>query len=326
VEWVSDIPYASRHNTVRQHLKNYPEAGTWIFGEEEYVKWLSSAESPVFWLRGTGQYLCEYVSTRVNTDDNIYSWHWKVVNNVRKITFSFSISSHGKEHRVAETYHSSTLVEGFYSDVSRDADHRLLYFYCIAPTTEEDVLRSLVAQLAWSSEGKSIHESVVQQYRKSKSSITGPLSRDDCVQFMPILCRTVARVTVIIDALDECKDYGSLLVSLKKIQSALLDYQKANLKFVFSSRMLVIVDVNFPKPHCVLVIPEGTSRELLGYVRKEVKSKQKFLVCDEQTSKQLLEKVVTVLMDHARGMQVDVPTLRSIMFELTPIQVQMGYP
>ncbi|QSZ28864.1 hypothetical protein DSL72_003369, partial [Monilinia vaccinii-corymbosi] len=56
IEWVSVIPYISRHYTARQLLAQYPHAGEWII--KKYTRWLRCDGAPALWLRetiGTGK-------------------------------------------------------------------------------------------------------------------------------------------------------------------------------------------------------------------------------------------------------------------------------
>ena len=199
------------------------------------------------------------------------------------------------------TFNRSSIVESFYSDTDQPINHRMIYAYCVSPGTEEDIVRSLVAQLAWSTDGNSIEEDIVLLYNRSNSPSGLPPSVDDWYRLLVSLCCRVPQTFIVIDALDECVDFNNLLSDLQqKVQSELQE----KVKFVFSSRMNVIVDDDFPDSYrSVILDPETTSTDMHNYIQTEVQSKKKYLNCkDDKAREELSDRIVNAIERRAGGM------------------------
>ncbi|TGO76195.1 hypothetical protein BELL_0169g00150 [Botrytis elliptica] len=214
----------------------------------------------------------------------------------------------------------STIIESFYSDVARQDDQRMIYFYCISPTTSDDVIRSLVSQLAWTLDGNAIEASIVTMFRNAKPpNPTIPIT-DEWSAALLKLCQRVSKVIIVIDALDECVDFSKLLATLRKLQVNQLD----GIKFVFSSRLNVDVDKVFTASEGVILTTEDTLKDMSQYIENEVKSKEEDIDSnDEETKRQLMDRIVRVLSDFAGGMFKWVTLQLAIMF---PIETQTFLP
>jgi hypothetical protein len=175
----------------------------------------------------------------------------------------------------------------------------MIYFYCVSPTTQDDIIQSLVGQLAWSSDGTSIEPSVQSLYNHAKSpNGTRPL-QEDWLRVLVGLCRRINRIIIVIDALDECVDFSNLLTNLKELQRDLGN----RVKFVFSSRMNVVVDQEFPDSPLIELSPKKTSTDMLKYIECEVRFRENLFDCNDETSKRLLsDRIVSVLTQLAGGM------------------------
>jgi hypothetical protein len=127
-------------------------------------------------------------------------------------------------------YHSSHVIEWHLEEIQANRRERLAFFYCSRKearrVSPQDVFRSLVAQLALSLDGSSVAESIKRKHKERKQDeLDNP---DLLVGLVAIYQRT----TIVVDALDECEDYGGLLRLLKKVS----DGTHGAIKFFFSSR------------------------------------------------------------------------------------------
>ena len=113
---------------------------------------------------------------------------------------------------------------------------RLAFFYCEKDGEKDQVdriLRSLIAQLAWSGDGVSLADSIMKlhettkQYRTIGTTIT--IDSPSTVQLV-----TGQATIVLIDALDQYDNPQQLLLNLSQLSAG----SDGSLKFVFSSREL----------------------------------------------------------------------------------------
>ncbi|TGO82675.1 hypothetical protein BPOR_0780g00040 [Botrytis porri] len=214
----------------------------------------------------------------------------------------------------------STIIESFYSDVARQDDHRMIYFYCISPTTPDDVIRSLVSQLAWTLDGNAIESSILAMFTDAKPpNATIPMTKEWSAALLK-LCQRLSKVIIVIDALDECVDFSKLLATLRQLQVRQLD----GIKFVFSSRLNVDVNKVFTASDGVTLTTEDTLKDMSAYIGKEVRSKEEDIDSnDEETKRQLMDQIVRVLSNFAGGMFKWVTLQLAIMF---PIETQTFLP
>ncbi|KAF7951718.1 hypothetical protein EAE96_007017 [Botrytis aclada] len=215
---------------------------------------------------------------------------------------------------------TSTIIESFYSDVARQDDKRMIYFYCISPTTSDDVIRSLVSQLAWTLDGNAIEASIVAMFDNAKPPDPTIPMTDEWSTALLKLCQRVSEVIIVIDALDECVDFSKLLATLRRLQIKQFD----GIKFVFSSRLNVDVDKVFTASEGVVLTTEDTLKDMSHYIGSEVESKEEDIDCgDEKTKRQLMDQIVLVLSNFAGGMFKWVTLQLAIMF---PIETQTFLP
>ncbi|APA06018.1 hypothetical protein sscle_01g007880 [Sclerotinia sclerotiorum 1980 UF-70] len=214
----------------------------------------------------------------------------------------------------------STIIESFYSDIARQDEKRMVYFYCISPTTSSDVIRSLVSQLAWTLDGNAIEPNIISMFNATKPPDPTIPKPEDWSDALLKLCQRLRKVIIVIDALDECKDFSKLLATLKKFQVKHLD----SVKLVFSSRLNVDVEKVFSGSDGVILAVEDTSRDMSTYIENEVRAKEEDIECDDETAKrQIIDRIVLVLTNFAGGMFKWVTLQLAIMF---PIETQTFLP
>lgn len=136
----------------------------------------------------------------------------------------------------------SHVIEWHLETIQANKSDRMAYFYCSRKEGQNTnltmVIRSLIAQLAWSSDGLEVADSVKVLY-------AGEIKRQDMLDadLLTVLVSRNERTVVIIDALDECEDHSKLLFMLKKIFN---DTPSTRLKYFFSSRPNVSLISDFP--------------------------------------------------------------------------------
>lgn len=184
-------------------------------------------------------------------------------------------------------------------EIQGNETERLVYFYCSGKegqsTNSTVVLRSLIAQLAWSPDGSEVAHSVkvLHDSGTGRQDKLGP-------ELLSNLAARHRRTTVIIDALDECEDHSKLLFLLKKVSD---DAPSGIFKFFFSSRPNVNLLSNFPSWEKLELDAERelTSEDMEAYIRTQVMDTEGRRLLDGKAP-ELEEKLVETLTYRAQGM------------------------
>lgn len=200
----------------------------------------------------------------------------------------------------------SRIVESFYSRLDEGDPRRMIYFYCVSAVTPEDIIRSLIAQLAWKEKGSSVEKIVLQRCLEFYQALSSTPSLADWLILLQELCSKSVPLTLVIDGLDECQDASSLLAGLK---TYLRTSGPDHIRFLFSSRMHIDVLEYFPDIRIVETTKTATQGDMATYIEQEVKSREKDFDCGESNSedeklsqKKLSEDVIRVLSNSASGM------------------------
>lgn len=206
-------------------------------------------------------------------------------------------------------YHSSHVIEWHLKEIQASRRERLAFFYCSRKeahrTSPLDVFRSLVAQLALSPDGSSVAESIKRKHKEKKRD---ELDNPDLLVGLVALYQ---QTTIVVDALDECEDYGRLLRLLKKVSEG----THGAIKFFFSSRMNVKLFKDFPSwEKLELDSEKGLTRDDINtYIRTQVKDREKMdlgpRLLDERKSmlgesliEALEDRLIETLTRRAQGM------------------------
>lgn len=178
VNWVSGIPIENDHADVRQKLgEGHYTSGRWFLDDPQVAAWMGwDPGCRSLWLRGgmgTGK---------------------------------------------------SSLTSILIEELVRSPDGTVAFFYCSKKIDEkaqksmqrnnvDNVLRSLLAQSAVSTDGGSVSDGVKKRYTRDKRRVLSgfALGSNDCLM---ILSELISRqpnthFTVVVDALDECEDYDA---------------------------------------------------------------------------------------------------------------------
>jgi hypothetical protein len=141
---------------------------------------------------------------------------------------------HGKAG-CGKTILCSTAIEDIRVTCEQDADTSFAFFYFSfsdeRKQSDSDLLRSLVAQLAWREPGLSM---LRQAYGDAKRSVPGP---DELEKILLASTRGCSKVYLLVDALDECPEDDETRQSvLARIERLTLD--APNLRVLATSREL----------------------------------------------------------------------------------------
>ena len=258
--WLSNVKYGGDHDRARRMLgSSYTKSGQWLLKGASYLDWKGShhphQHSSVFWLRGP-----------VGT---------------------------------GKTSLTSIVIQEHLENLQLSTKERLVYFYCSEkeqpPTTSLEVFRSMLAQLSWSSDGLNVTEEIKNLYMSAhRLSGAGRPDNQQCVELMLALTSARLKVTIIIDALDECADPWTLLSSLKEISTNLSN----TASFFFSSRMHIEVSKYFPD--CITVGPGGNTEDIENYIKNEMAIPHQRLLGGNYP--ELEKRLSRVLTDRAQNM------------------------
>ena len=207
LQWTSQTPYLDNHTAIFQDRTR--GTGDWIYQHEQYRIWRESDKSMILWLHGIRRYSFDRVD---------------------EYMLNLPAAGAGKSKLI------SNVVNHF---MKKPSDEGLAYFYCNrydeARRRPEDVLRSLLRQLAISRNNSEIQELLVEAYKnKSEQGFASTqLSFKEIRFLLPQLMKAYRQTTLIIDALDECHEKSRL--KLIRIFSELIE-GPSNVKIMIASR------------------------------------------------------------------------------------------
>ncbi|RYP46432.1 hypothetical protein DL768_007344 [Monosporascus sp. mg162] len=250
IAWVTPISVQLDHLDVREKLgEDHFSSGYWYFQERKVENWRTWTEgSQCLWLRG-------------------------------------SIGT-GK----------SSLTSIFIEDLVRSPDGVVALFYCSRKADKDNekltsrnnyknILRSLLAQVAVSIDGTTVHNGVVRHFKQDprRNMAGGGLSGEDCVQLLDDIFSSgsTSHFTIVIDALDECIDYDTLLELLKKATGS-----KNNVRIAFTSRFQVKVEDSFPDAATVTITSQNED-DIQRFLDIEIPKRRLNLFLDEIKSKRI---------------------------------------
>lgn len=204
-------------------------------------------------------------------------------------------------------HHRSRVIEWHLDAIRSRRKERLAFFYCSRKsgkrTSPLEVLRSLIAQLATSSDCSSVSRVVAKEY---KDHPLRPIEIQECPELLTQLVNEYQETTIIIDALDECENADVLLLRLRELNNNAAGAQ-VSAKFFFSSRKQVEVDQFFEKCE-KLEIGNGTdllSDDMKIFVSTQVKEREKLCLGSRLLRgryPQLEDELIEVLLDQSQGM------------------------
>jgi len=186
--------------------------------------------------------------------------------------------------------------------VNEDPTHRVLYFYIsqkqVRRNEPVDILRCLLAQLAWSQDEMSVVGPLKTIYDERGDNVAGggEVSLEECLQLLIELCSAWSQVTIALDALDESSDPTVVLASMAEVCIK----SDSNVKLFLSSRMDVAVPFHFLNYHQIRIDAGKSSDDIEIYIRREVNGQKRRLLDGKRPD--LEERLIHVLTTRAQGM------------------------
>ena len=258
LNWISDVRVGQDHAAIREKLgASYWDSGQWFFNPYE------------------------------DEHDNFQDWKLSV----RDQLWLQGTVGTGK------TSLTSLVINHLIEHLPKE---QLAFYYCSRSTrtnTPVAILRSLVSQLAWSSDALNVEEHVKRIYRKqnARRSMECTLSISECVDLLITLVKLHGWTIIVIDGLDECEGPMQLLWDLSKVWNS-----SEHLKLFVTSREGIEVSKVFPLAHIVRSGSEKTSGDIRTYIIRELYRKERrnaTVVTDD-----LANRMVAVLTQLAGGM------------------------
>ncbi|KAG1819004.1 uncharacterized protein BJ212DRAFT_68873 [Suillus subaureus] len=264
LEWMSPVSCTDKHATCRGQRN--PETGRWIFQNDQFLAW-NNSDHALLWLNGQ--------------------------------------PGHGK------TILASAIVDEIH-DSGKAEPQTLAYFYCNfrddRTTNAAAVLRSLIVQLLQQSKDNWItrigerHESntegnldslrnLWQQQRDAKPHPTDlGFLREILVEASTLVHRPV----LVIDALDECKDYSDLVGHLANLA------EDARLRLFVTGRSEPEIQEAFHDLPTLSLkdSSEQMKADICTHITEQLKNQKKLSRLSEPLKKTILEK----LLEKAEGM------------------------
>lgn len=207
---------------------------------------------------------------------------------------------------VGKTCLVSIIIEEFL----QTTNWHLAFFYCSRQDETRDshrILLSLVAQLSYSVDSKSIPEPIRKRYKERSSQRTGGnLSVQDCEELLVSIIRDRGPTAVVIDALDECPDHDKLLKSLERVYA-----DSPSLKLFFSSRKMHLRAADCFSDHkpVVVTVLNQTTDDVQSFIEHELRSLDRLRNSCIGKYPDLKKRLRDALIERAGTMYVVPPTL-----------------
>jgi hypothetical protein len=132
-----------------------------------------------------------------------------------------------------------------------------------------NIFRSLIKQLAVPKTGKAIHQEILAKYneRQQGGNLEDLLSIQEVEDILPKLINSYSKVTIAIDALDECNDStrNRLLSTFRNLQAS-----TQTLKIFISSRPEGIRNKLPEKKFAVDVTPGKNRDDISKFIKSEI--------------------------------------------------------
>ena len=295
LSWICDYIPGRDHQDVMVHKKmgtQYAHSCQWLLDHDEYCSWRFGEDQGLstLWVYGS-------VGTgKTSLVSRIIEWHLQ-----------------GLQPETSETHRAARLKDPVDQRI-RQADPEyfgsVAYFYCVRQGQDQSgtdpavILRSLVRQLAWSSDGSSTSPPIRTFYDKWRYERpgSGRLSLEECSGLLTELISSYSNTssysstTIILDALDECEKPYELLRALKTIANS----STGKIKLFVSSRLNVkVCSVLIPRSK-IDIQSQDTSKDMDIFLHTEVKKGDRCLL--KGNFPKLEDRLIEVLRDRAQGM------------------------
>jgi hypothetical protein len=208
---------------------------------------------------------------------------------------------------------SSTIINHL---MSTDENHTVAYFYCLRDTKQpkkedpEEILRAILKQLVILLPSQ-LSAPVKAKYEEEKKEAKdhGPISSlafEDCTRFIVELA-TSRPVTIVIDALDECRENkhsssGGSHTDRRDLLKKLITANHDNVRVFLSSRGDIDIQRRLENYPTITINAFKNGGDILSFIKSEVDDLTKRRNWGED--KPLREDIIKAVNDRANGMSV----------------------
>ncbi|KAL2817567.1 hypothetical protein BJX63DRAFT_102185 [Aspergillus granulosus] len=201
----------------------------------------------------------------------------------------------------------SCLVSAVIEEHIKKSLNRLAFFYCSKGAGHSSdslsILRSILAQLSYTSDVEEIPTSVQKRYDNRLDNVKGgSMSLQDCQNAVIDLASGNRPITIIIDALDECNDYDTLLRSLKQVYDKLSDTSSIHIFFSSRPTHVKVTDYFEPGSSTVMPVIDQSRQEMQWFIKTEIESPDRRLNSCLVNHPDLEKKFQDVLVKRAGAM------------------------
>ncbi|KAL9084821.1 MAG: hypothetical protein Q9165_007889 [Trypethelium subeluteriae] len=257
-DWLSKIDYYSHHREMKSRVLK--ETGNWFLDRREFKNWIEDSNSSLLWLRGNAG--------------------------------------------TGKTCLMSCAIEVNLEEQGLDSRECFAYFYCSRTTSDvrqqepRSILLSIVRQMAAALPGLPIKPPVVSMYEKetARGSLEANLSIEEIVSLLTELIQDhYEHVTLIIDALDECKisDRALLLETLSEVTYN----HKTVVKTLVSSRNDPDIETHFSKIPNLSITATDNEGDIMRYVHQNIDQR----LLNGKATRKVKDKVADNLVRKASG-------------------------
>ncbi|KAJ4415022.1 hypothetical protein N0V82_007604 [Gnomoniopsis sp. IMI 355080] len=274
LEWMSAVPYHGHHDEVVQ--KRMADTCDWLLRHPKFGSWEASSGRALFWLRG----VCEISTFPIGA-----------------YTSDFCIAGTGKTFltsKVIDHKSGSLLSSGAH-------DEALAFFYFSRSDSSRNsilsCLQSLVRQLSTSYNREGHMQPALKELAKDCKKKGRVLSRDLCEQRLAESMNLFPRTTIILDALDECKEDDR--EGLVKTLSNLMKSSSRPLLVFISSRPDNDISSEFQDWPSVEVGVEDNQDDIAKFVKDKITNANTRW---KGIPGEVRERVVLKLLEKSQGM------------------------
>ena len=289
LSWICDYIPGRDHQDVMVHKKmgtQYADSGQWLFDHDAYNEWRfqDNDESSTLWV-------CGAVGTgKTSLVSRVIEWHLQ----------GFQLEAHEKYRPAGHEDRGDQ--RSLQADPKKSGG--VAYFYCVRQGQDQSgtdpavILRSLVRQLASSSDGTSLLSPIRTFYDRLRYARPGSgwLSVEECSELLIELNSCYSNLTIILDALDECEKPYELLRALKRV----VDSSTSQTKLFVSSRLNVDVASVMTFHRKIDIQSQSASKDMQIFLHTEVKRGDRRLLKGRYP--ELEDRLIKVLWDRAQGM------------------------
>lgn len=272
LKWISDVPFTQIHKDEKK--KRMDGTCNWLLEHDSYREWDAISGPSLMWLQGE--------SRSTDTDSLLEDLAYHVLGGTGKTCLTSKVIDHTKE--VMERWKMDAGLAFFY--FKRDDNSRHYAIQC---------LRSLVRQLSTSLQQTGQIRSDLQRIYNECNRDGQDLDETICEEQLTKSLSDFPRVTIIIDALDECaKDDRRGLIALL---DRLMENSGARLAIFVSSRPYLDIKSILNNRSVVEVGSHNNWRDIDKFVNEKIRKHKHSAWTNE-----IKNTVIRKLLEKSQGM------------------------